>query len=97
MIVRILGEGQFQVDADVAARLTALDVELDAAVQKHDDTAFRAALGAAAGLVRGSGTTVPDDTFVTADYILPFSDASVDEVRKLLADGTLPGDSIGHP
>jgi hypothetical protein len=49
------------------------------------------------GLVRESGTTVPDDTFVTADYILPFSDASVDEVRKLLADGTLPGDSIGRP
>ena len=97
MIVRILGEGQFQVDADVAARLTALDSELDAAVGKQDDTAFRAALGAAVGLVRESGTTVPDDTFVTADYILPFSDASVDEVRKLLADGTLPGDSIGHP
>ena len=97
MIVRILGEGQFQVDADVAAKLTALDTELDAAVQKQDETAFRAALGAAVGLVRDSGTTVPDDTFVTADYILPFSDASVDEVRKLLADGTLPGDSIGHP
>jgi hypothetical protein len=97
VIVRILGEGQFQVDADVAARLTALDSELDAAVGKQDDTAFRAALGAAVGLVRESGTTVPDDTFVTADYILPFSDASVDEVRKLLADGTLPGDSIGHP
>ena len=97
MIVRILGEGQFQVDADAAAKLTALDTELDAAVQKQDETAFRAALGAAVGLVRDSGTTVPDDTFVTADYILPFSDASVDEVRKLLADGTLPGDSIGHP
>ena len=97
MIVRILGEGQFQVAADVAAKLTALDTELDAAVQKQDETAFRAALGAAVGLVRDSGTTVPDDTFVTADYILPFSDASVDEVRKLLADGTLPGDSIGHP
>ena len=97
MIVRILGEGQFQVDGDVAAKLTALDADLDAAVEKHDDTAFRAALGAAVGLVRDSGTTVPDDTFVTADYILPFSDANVDEVRKLLADGTIPGDSIGHP
>jgi hypothetical protein len=97
VIVRILGEGQFQVDADVAAKLTALDAELDAAVEKHDDTAFRASLGAAVGLVRESGTTVPDDTFVTADYILPFSDASVDEVRKLLADGAIPGDSIGLP
>jgi hypothetical protein len=97
VIVRILGEGQFQVDADAAAKLTALDAELDAAVEKQDETAFRAALGAAVGLVRDSGTTVPDDTFVTADYILPFSDASVDEVRKLLADGTIPGDSIGLP
>jgi len=97
VIVRILGEGQFQVDADVAARLTALDAELDAAVEKDDETAFRTALGAAVGLVRDAGTAVPDDTFVTADYILPFSDASVDEVRKLLADGTIPGDSIGHP
>jgi hypothetical protein len=97
VIVRILGEGQFQVDDDVAARLTALDAELDAAVEKHDETAFRTALGAAVGLVRDSGTSVPADTFVTADYILPFSDASVDEVRKLLTDGSIPGDSIGHP
>jgi hypothetical protein len=97
VIVRILGEGQFQVDKDVAARLTALDADLDAAVEKQDETAFRAALGAAVGLVRESGTTVPADTFVTADYILPFSDASVAEVRKLLADGSIGGDSIGMP
>ena len=97
MIVRILGEGQFQVSEDVAAKLTALDVDLDAAVHNEDETAFRAALGAAVLLVRESGTTVPDDSFVTADYILPFSDATVAEVRKLLADGTIPGDSIGLP
>ena len=97
MIVRILGEGQFQVAEDVAAKLTALDAELDAAVSKQDETAFRAALGAAVELVRESGTSVPDDTFVTADYILPFSDATVGEVRKLLADGTIGSDSIGLP
>lgn len=97
MIVRILGEGQFQVPDEVAAKLTALDSELDAAVGKTDEAAFHAALGAAVGLVRESGTTVPDDTIVTADYILPFSDATIDEVRKLLADGTIPGDSIGLP
>jgi hypothetical protein len=97
VIVRILGEGQFQVPDEVAAKLTALDSELDAAVDKADDAGFRAALGQAVGLVRESGTTVPDDTFVTADYILPFSDATIDEVRKLLADGTIGGDSIGLP
>jgi hypothetical protein len=97
VIVRILGEGQFQVGDDVAAKLTALDAELDAAVETQDESAFRAALGAAVHLVRESGTSVPDDTFTTADYILPFSDATVAEVRKLLADGSIPGDSIGLP
>ena len=97
MIVRILGEGQFRVNDDVAAKLTALDADLDAAVSSENEKAFRAALDAAERLVRESGTRVPDEEFVTADYILPFSDATVAEVRKLLADGVIPGDSIGLP
>ena len=97
MIVRILGEGQFRVADDAAAKLTALDKDLDTAVADHAGEAFDAALRAAVSLVRTTGTPVADDEFVTADYILPFSDATVDEVRKLLADGTIPGDSIGLP
>jgi len=95
--VRILGEGQFRVDDDAAAKLTALDKDLDAAVRDHTDVAFGSALHSAVALVRATGAPVADDEFVTADYILPFSDATVDEVRKLLADGTIPGDSIGLP
>ena len=97
MIVRILGEGQFRVEDDAAAKLTALDKDLDAAVRDDTEPAFHAALHAAVALVRTTGTPVADDEFVTADYILPFSDATVSEVRKLLADGTLPGDSVGLP
>ena len=97
MIVRILGEGQFRVDDEVAAKLTALDTDLDAAVNSENEKAFKVALDAAERLVRESGIRVPDEEFVTADYILPFSDATVGEVRKLLADGTIPGDSIGLP
>jgi hypothetical protein len=97
VIVRILGEGQFRVGDDAALKLTALDKDLDAAVRDDMDPAFSAALHAAVALVRASGTAVADDEFVTADYILPFADASVDEVRKLLADGTIPGDSVGLP
>jgi hypothetical protein len=97
VIVRILGEGQFRVDDETAARLTALDKELDASVSAGDEAAFATALGVAMTLVKAVGTAVADDEFVTADYILPFSDATVAEVRKLLADGTIPGDSIGLP
>jgi hypothetical protein len=97
VIVRILGEGQFHVDDETAAKLTVLDKDLDAAVSATDEPAFATALGVAVTLVKAVGTPVADDEFVTADYILPFTDATVAEVRKLLADGTIPGDSIGLP
>lgn len=97
MIVRILGEGQFRVGEDAATALTALDKDLDAAVRDDQQAAFAAALHAAVALVKTDGTPLAADEIVTADYILPFSDATVDEVRKLLADGTIPGDSIGLP
>lgn len=97
MIVRILGEGQYQVGDEAAARLTGLDAELDTAVEKEDQAAFEVALDAAIRLVKESGRLVPADSFETAEYILPFSDATVGEVRKLLADGKIPGDSIGLP
>jgi len=97
VIVRILGEGQFRVGDDAATALTALDKDLDAAVRDEQQAAFAAALHAAVALVRAEGTPIEAVEIVTADYILPFSDATVDEVRKLLADGTIPGDSIGLP
>jgi len=97
VIVRILGEGQFRVDDEVAAKLTALDKDLDAAVRDDQPSAFTAALHAAVSLVRTGGAPLAADEIATADYILPFSDATLDEVRKLLADGTIPGDSIGLP
>jgi hypothetical protein len=97
VIVRILGEGQFSVDEDAATKLTALDKDLDAAVRDGDESAFAPTLHAAVTLVKSVGAALAADEIVTADYILPFSDATVDEVRKLLADGTIPGDSIGLP
>ena len=97
MIVRILGEGQYQVGDEAAAKLSELDKQLDAAVEKGAEPAFRTALDSAVRLVRESGTPVPADSFETAEFILPFSDATLDEVRKLLADGKVPGDSLGFP
>ena len=97
MIVRILGEGQFRVGDDAATALTALDKDLDAAVRDDQQAAFTAALHAAVALVRAEGSPLAADEIVTADYILPFSDATLDEVRKLLTDGTIPGDSVGLP
>jgi len=92
MIVRILGEGQLEVDDAVADELNKLDVRLEAALNSGDEAAFRPALAAMLDRVRAVGTPVPADTLEPSDVILPYSDASMDDVRGLLSeDGLIPG------
>jgi hypothetical protein len=86
VIVRILGEGQYQLDEAEAAQLAPLDLELDGAVDRDDEAAFRTALGTAVRLVRSAGTPLPPGELAASDLILPSLDASIDEVRKLLAE-----------
>jgi hypothetical protein len=91
VIVRILGEGQYEVNEAAAARLEELDNELEAAIEAGDDGAFKAALSASVEVVRAGGAPVPADSFHTAEIILPSSDADVAEVLKLLTEGQLDG------
>lgn len=92
MIVRILGEGQLDVDDSLTGELNELDARLEAAVNSADEDAVRTALSAMLERVRAAGTPVPADSLEASDVILPYSDASVDDVRGLLAeDGLIPG------
>jgi len=92
MIVRILGEGQLDVDDSLTAELNELDAKLEAAVNSGDEEAFRPILAQMLDRVRAVGTPVPADSLEASDVILPYSDASMDDVRGLLAeDGLIPG------
>ena len=92
MIVRILGEGQFEVDDSATAELNALDANLEKAVNAGDDAAFRPALAALLDRVRSLGRPVAADTIKPSDLIVPNSDAVVAGVRDLLTnDGLIPG------
>ncbi len=92
MIVRILGEGQLAVDDAMSADLNELDSKLEAAVDAGDDKAFRPALAELLARVRAAGTPVPADSLEASDVILPYSEASMDDVRALLTgEGLIPG------
>jgi hypothetical protein len=92
MIVRILGEGQFSVDEAATVELNKLDTQLEAAVERNDETAFTAALHGLLDQVRALGAPLPPDALEPSDLILPSPDSSMDEVRKLLTDdGLIPG------
>ena len=92
MIVRILGEGQYDVPDSAIDRLNELDAAVEAAVEAADETAFRPALHALLDGVRSAGSAHPADSLDESDLILPDGDSSIDEVRDLLADdGLIPG------
>ena len=92
MIVRILGEGQLQVDDSASAELNSLDAALERAVNSGDEAAFRSALVALLDRVRALGTPLAAETLEPSDSILPRAEADLDEVRSMLTDeGYIPG------
>ncbi len=92
MIVRILGEGQWELDDEHLTPLNKLDDEVEAAVENGDEVTFSNTLAALLDGVRKSGTVLPDDSLEDSDLILPPADATLDEVRQMLSDeGLIPG------
>lgn len=92
MIVRILGEGQYDVPDDAIGELNQLDGELEGAIEQGDEAGFRAGLGALLDKVRALGASVPLDALVPSVSVLPSGDATLHEVRDLLSDdGLIPG------
>ena len=92
MIVRILDEGQLQLDDAASAELNSLDATLEKAVNSGDEAAFRSALLALLDRVRELGTPLAVDSLEPSDSILPRADADLDEVRSMMTgEGYIPG------
>ncbi|MCA1984012.1 MAG: PspA-associated protein PspAA [Nocardioides sp.] len=92
MIVRILTEGQYDVSDAALDQLNALDSTVASAIEAGDESAFRTALAALLDGVRTVGAPHAEDDLAESDLILPPADATMDEVREMLADdGLIPG------
>ena len=91
MIVRILGEGQLQVEDSAAAELNALDAALEKVMNEGNEGEFHPALAALLDRVRALGTPLAADVLEPSDLILPPADADLAEVRTMLTeDGHIP-------
>ena len=93
MIVRILGEGQWELADAHLEPLNALDAAVEQAIEAGDHPAFTQGLVALLDVVRQQGTRLEDDSLVDSDVILPMSDATLEEVQALLTDEGLVPDS----
>jgi hypothetical protein len=91
MILRILGEGQFEIADDDLEVLNGLDAELVAAVESNDTKAFEAGLERLLAEVRAAGERLPDDYLGPSELVLPGPGAGLAEVRDMLGDeGLIP-------
>jgi hypothetical protein len=87
MIVRILGEGRYDVpDADLPA-IEQLDAQLNDALERGDDVEFDSTLKDLIAEVRHTGTLVAPDDLRTSSRAVPHEGSTLAEVRAVLAEG----------
>ncbi|MCK4176375.1 PspA-associated protein PspAA [Aciditerrimonas ferrireducens] len=87
MIVRILGEGPYEVPDEEDRALGELDGQLEAAIEAGDQTRLDVVLGALLERVRAQGRALPADDLRPSDLVLPHEGSTVAELRALLAEG----------
>jgi hypothetical protein len=91
VIVRLMGEGQYRVDDGMRERLEALDTKAMDALDSEDEGELDAKLDEMWELVRSEGSRLPDEDLSTSDALIPPSDLTIAETRKLFSeDGLIP-------
>ena len=95
MIVRLMGEGQYEVDDGLMARLNELDRGALEALDREDEADLDSYLDQMGALVRDEGTRVPDEVIAPSDIVIPPSDLTLEETRKLVSEqGFLPDPAV---
>jgi hypothetical protein len=91
MIVRVLTEGQYELEDDVAAQAQELDQSVVDAIQAGDEQRFHKQFSALIDLVRRQGAPVADDDLRQSELMLPPSDSSFEEAKEeFTAEGLIP-------
>jgi hypothetical protein len=91
MIVRLMGEGQYKIDDDLREQLNELDDRALAALEQDDEPALDERLDEMWQVVRERGERLSDEDLSPSDLIIPPSDLSLEETKKLFSeDGLVP-------
>ncbi len=92
MIVRLMGEGQYELDKKHFDELNRIDNNIVKLVTKGDDKAFKSEFKKLADYVHKNGKKIPDNVLKPSDIIIPPADLTVDEAREIFkGDGLIPG------
>jgi hypothetical protein len=89
VIVRLSGEGQYRVGDDVVQRLNDLDERAQAAVDENDEPELDRRLDEMWELVRREGEPLPEDDLSPSDFVIPPSDLTLEETKRLFSEAGL--------
>jgi hypothetical protein len=91
MIVRISGEGQYEITDDLHHQLNVLDDTAVEAVDREDEAGWRAAFDELLTFVRENGTRTGEEDLRPSDIILPPADLSYAEAgADFTGEGLVP-------
>jgi PspA-Associated protein len=91
VIIRVMGEGQFEVDEEVVKGLNELDEQAEQALERGDQERLTELLERMGEAVRTNGARVPDDDLSPSEGIVPPPDLTLEEAHELFeGDGLIP-------
>lgn len=91
MIVRIAGEGQYELPDGDGERLNELDNRAVAAAEEGDATTFHELWDQMLELVENDGSPLGDDELIESDVILPPRDITFEEAQgEFTGEGLIP-------
>lgn len=83
MIVRIMGEGQFQVSSSLLDELNVIDNRIVDYVAKENESDFKKELGKLVAAIKENGKPLDDAEIVESDIIVPPGDLTMKEAAGI--------------
>ena len=89
-----MGQGQFKINEDIVKRINEIDDTIVQILQnesKSDDQKYRAKITEIVETITSEGQKLEDKELVESDIIVPDTDISIDEAKKVFqGQGVIP-------
>lgn len=85
MIIRIMGEGQYNVRSSLFDTLNKIDNTIVENVQKGDEKGYRKNLEKLIGTIKSKGVVLDDKELLESDIIVPPADMTLKEAREVFS------------
>jgi hypothetical protein len=83
MIIRIMGQGQFEVKSSLFDDLNKIDNKIVEYVQKGNEKGYKKSLADLIGIITREGQMVDNKELVESDVIVPPADMTLEEARQV--------------